>query len=70
MLSTRIFQASSSELKEDWREFELFIDRKNKDWVSKGVFLDLVIWEDFLDAMSNTGCKTSTRRPFARAISS
>jgi hypothetical protein len=27
---------------------------KNKDWVAKGGFLELVIWEDFLDAMSQT----------------
>jgi hypothetical protein len=52
MLTKKIFLASSAELKEDRKEFEIFIGRKNKDWVDKGVFLDLVIWEDFLDAMS------------------
>lgn len=50
----RIFLASSSELKDDRREFEVFINRKNKSWHSKGVFLELVIWEDFLDAVSQT----------------
>ncbi|MDS4029211.1 MAG: SUMF1/EgtB/PvdO family nonheme iron enzyme [Candidatus Contendobacter sp.] len=50
----RIFLASSSELKEDRREFEIFINRKNRDWIAKGVFLELVLWEDFLDAMSQT----------------
>jgi hypothetical protein len=54
MLTKKIFLASSAELKEDRKEFEIFIGRKNKDWVNKGVFLDLVIWEDFLDAMSQT----------------
>ena len=54
MTTKRIFLASSSELKEDREQFEIFIDRKNKDWNSKGVFLELVIWEDFLDAMSKT----------------
>ncbi len=54
MQSKKIFLASSSELKEDRREFEIFINRKNKDWVTKGVFLELVLWEDFLDAMSPT----------------
>jgi hypothetical protein len=49
-----IFLASSSELKEDREQFELFINRKNNNWVGKGVFLKLVIWEDFLDAMSMT----------------
>jgi hypothetical protein len=50
----KIFLASSSELKEDRRDFEIFIGRKNRDWVAKGVFLHLVIWEDFLDAVSQT----------------
>lgn len=54
MQTKRIFLASSSELKEDRREFEIFVNRKNKDWVAKGVFLELVLWEDFLDAMSQT----------------
>jgi hypothetical protein len=54
MLTKSIFLASSSELKEDREQFENFINRKNKDWVDKGVFLKLVIWEDFLDAMSKT----------------
>ena len=50
----KIFLASSSELEEDRRDFEIFIGRKNKDWVAKGVFLRLVIWEDFFDAVSKT----------------
>ena len=54
MNTKKIFLASSAELKGDRTEFEIFINRKNKDWVSKGVFLGLVIWEDFLDAMSET----------------
>lgn len=54
MQSKKIFLASSSELKEDREAFEIFINRKNKDWVTKGVFLELVLWEDFLDAMSPT----------------
>src|ERR1700722_9315612 len=54
MITKKIFLASSAELKSDRNDFEIFIGRKNKDWVDKGVFLDLVIWEDFLDAMSQT----------------
>ena len=50
----KIFLASSSELQDDRRDFEIFISRKNKDWVAKGVFLHLVIWEDFFDAVSKT----------------
>jgi hypothetical protein len=54
MITKKLFLGSSAELKEDRREFEIFIGRKNKDWVTKGVFLELVIWEDFLDAVSQT----------------
>jgi formylglycine-generating enzyme required for sulfatase activity len=50
----KIFLASSSELKEDRKEFEIFISRRNKAWVSQGVYLELVQWEDFLDALSQT----------------
>jgi hypothetical protein len=54
MTRKKLFLASSSELSEDRKEFEIFINRKNKDWHDKGVFLDLVVWEDFLDAVSKT----------------
>ncbi len=55
MTTTRkIFLASSAELQDDRREFEVFIHRKNKAWISQGVFLELVLWEDFLDALSAT----------------
>ena len=54
MQTQKIFLASSSELKEDRKEFEIFINRKNKEWVDKGVFLKLIVWEDFLDAVSKT----------------
>ena len=54
-LSTiKIFLASSSELKDDREQFEIFINRKNKNYIKEGVFLELVLWEDFLDAMSPT----------------
>jgi hypothetical protein len=54
LITKKLFLASSAELKEDRKEFEIFIGRKNKEWVAKGVFLELVIWEDFLDAVSQT----------------
>ena len=50
----KIFLASSSELKEDREQFEIFINRKNKEYIKQNVFLELVLWEDFLDAMSPT----------------
>lgn len=54
MNTLKLFLASSAELQADRQAFEIFINRKNKDWASKGVFLHLDIWEDFLDAMSQT----------------
>jgi len=54
VITKKIFLASSSELREDRKEFEIFVSRKNSDWVDKGVFLRLVVWEDFLDALSHT----------------
>ena len=54
MIKKKLFLASSSELKEDREQFEIFINRKNKDWIDKGIFLDLIVWEDFLDAISQT----------------
>ena len=54
MLSKKIFLASSAELKEDREQFEIFIGRKNKAWHNKGIFLELNIWEDFIDAVSQT----------------
>ncbi len=54
MQTVKIFLASSAELHEDRRDFELLLGRKNKEWVPRGVFLELVIWEDFLDALAPT----------------
>ena len=54
MKKQKIFLASSSELKDDRDQFEIFIGRKNKELVDRNIFIDLVMWEDFLDAMSQT----------------
>ena len=53
-MTTKIFLASSAELKEDRKEFEILINRKNNAWKDRGVLLELIVWEDFLDAMSKT----------------
>jgi hypothetical protein len=54
MIKVKVFLASSSELEDDRKEFEIAINRRNKDWVERGVFLELVVWEDFLDVLSQT----------------
>ncbi|OFX50247.1 MAG: hypothetical protein A2046_06960 [Bacteroidetes bacterium GWA2_30_7] len=50
----RIFIASSSELKDDRKDFELAIHRKNDIWIKKGIYLQPVMWENFIDTMSQT----------------
>ena len=36
MRTLKIFLASSCELKDDREQFEIFLNRRNKDWVEKG----------------------------------
>lgn len=50
----RIFLASSAELAEDRAAFAEMLRRRNDDWVGRGVHLRLILWEDFIDAMSQT----------------
>ncbi len=52
--TVKIFLASSAELKDDRVKFEQFIGRKNKTLNKNDRFLELIIWEDFIDAMSQT----------------
>jgi hypothetical protein len=54
MTTVKIFLASSSELRADRDQFEILINRKNKHWHDRGVFLYLERWEDFVDALSKT----------------
>lgn len=55
MRKVTLFLASSSELKADREQFEIFIYRRCKAWFDRGIFLHLEIWEDFLDAMVAEG---------------
>ncbi|MBL8472411.1 MAG: hypothetical protein KF778_03550 [Rhodocyclaceae bacterium] len=54
MQTIKIFLASSAELAPERLRFEQYIGRKNKDMHARGVFFELLQWEDFLDAMSHT----------------
>src|SRR4051812_42135077 len=49
-----IFLASSAELKGDRQAIEDLIGRKNKLLQQEGTFIHLDIWEDFIDAVSQT----------------
>lgn len=50
----RIFIASSSELEDDRDEFRKFLSIENDTLHKKGVYLQLVQWENFLDAVSQS----------------
>jgi internalin A len=49
-----VFLASSAEFSEDRRDFELYFRRLNDERLKQGVYLKVVLWENFLDAMSKT----------------
>jgi Leucine-rich repeat (LRR) protein len=50
----RIFLASSAELREDRDAFDLYFRQQNDQLHKKGLYLEIVRWENFLDAMSET----------------
>jgi hypothetical protein len=50
----RIFLASSAELREDRDAFDLYFRQQNDQLRKKGVYLEIVRWENFLDTMSET----------------
>lgn len=55
MQTRKIFLASSAELRADRIAFELMIGQLNQDWVPRDTFFHLVVWENFIDAMSKDG---------------
>jgi hypothetical protein len=55
MQTKKIFLASSEELRADRTAFELMIGQLNQEWVPRDTFLHLVVWENFIDAMSKDG---------------
>ncbi|MEN8447099.1 MAG: hypothetical protein ABG776_19035 [Cyanobacteria bacterium J06555_13] len=61
MRKIKLFLASSSELKADRDQFEIFIYRRCKAWANE-IFLHLDKWEDFSDAMSLEGLQGEYNR--------
>jgi hypothetical protein len=51
----KIFLASSEELKDDRRAFELMLGRLNREWRQRDINFDILVWEDFIDSMSKEG---------------
>lgn len=54
MDTVRIFIASSAELLQDRKDFREFLGVENDRLHTKGVYLELIQWENFLDAVSQT----------------
>ncbi len=55
MQTKKIFLASSEELRADRVAFELMIGQLNQEWVPRDTFFHLVVWENFIDALSKDG---------------
>ena len=51
----KIFLASSIELANDRKDFALLISNRNTIWHRRGIFLELVNWENFDDSVSKFG---------------
>ena len=49
----RIFLASSSELQKDRDDFDLYFRQQNDKLRKRGVYLEIIRWENFLDAMAD-----------------
>jgi internalin A len=62
-----IFLASSSELKDERDQFEIFINRENKKLINRGIFLKLERWEDFTDKISRTRLQDEYNRVLSKA---
>jgi hypothetical protein len=50
----KIFLASSEELRKDRDEFDLYVRQQNDSCRKKGISLEIVRWEDFLDTVAKT----------------
>lgn len=68
MKEIKIFLASSAELLEDRKEFEIFLHRKSDEWQQgKNTRIKLYIWENFVDAISKTRLQDEYNKAIAAA---
>ncbi|MEM9088824.1 MAG: NB-ARC domain-containing protein, partial [Cyanobacteria bacterium P01_F01_bin.53] len=58
MSEIKIFLASSSALKAEREQFEIFVRRRNDLWRARNIVLRLVVWEDFRSSMSVDGSQS------------
>ena len=50
----KIFLASSEELRDDRDDLDLYFRQQNDRLLKEGIYLEVIRWENFLDAMSET----------------
>jgi len=67
METIRIFLASSSELLSDRKEFREFLGIENDSLHKKGVYLELIQWENFIDAVSQTSLQDEYNKELKKA---
>ncbi|HUL67748.1 MAG TPA: hypothetical protein VLW55_24355 [Burkholderiaceae bacterium] len=67
-MQVKIFLASSEELEEDRRAFEILLARLSQDqhWRTRDIGFDLVVWENFIDAMSQAGLQEEYNKAVAK----
>src|SRR5262249_32306709 len=65
MLTKKIFLASSAELVEDRRAFELMVGRLNQEWRAREYTFDVILWENFIDTMAKDGLQKEYNRAIA-----
>jgi internalin A len=61
----RVFLASSAELRADRDAFDLYFRQLNDRLLTKGFYLEIVRWENFLDAMSETRLQNEYNKALA-----
>lgn len=54
MKTINVFLASSAELREDREGFKSFLYDKTISWEKKEILFKIIMWEEFIDAMSQT----------------
>ena len=54
MKTVNIFLASSAELRADRDEFDRYFRERNDIFIKEGLYLKIIRWENFIDAMSAT----------------
>ncbi|MEO6720602.1 MAG: hypothetical protein ABIN67_09545 [Ferruginibacter sp.] len=66
MKKIKIFLASSNELKEERDQFKLFIAHLNDKFIENKIYLKIIQWEYFLDAISETRLQDEYNKALAK----